>query len=288
MRRKIKHFRFLTIVMLFSYYLPNLLAQQNRTSQYNAIYAISSCNYYPQIAPYTFFNELSSRSLDDINLNFLTANSGTFTIEDGETILIERSHQSIFPSHQLTVGAGVQIVKPNGTQHTAGLTKLSTHQSDAFITLTFYDSLGDVVSRSARGFDERSFTVAIRYEFGKYFGRANADVRFGIGIGVEPSFYAYRRLPYTSFDSPVTARIFNLHFSPIPMLHCKLSQKLAVEFKVIPNWLVTDAAKVQEENPVLLQRQQIAIRSYDAVQIDWNFGLLLKYLVQVPKKKRRR
>ena len=276
------------IISLMAYFQNDLHAQKNRKSKYNAIYVSTGLNYFPFSSPYHFSNQTDAFLSKDLDLTFETPNSGTFTIDDGEAVLFAREHTSRFPTQLWSLGVGLQIVQPNSLFHEFSLTKVTSNKSDALIQIEIIDTLGAVRNTSFSGQVDKNTAVAFRYEIGKYFGHEKTSVKFGLSLAIEPSIYTYKKTPYSIRDFSLKARILNLHVSAIPMLRFALSDKVILECKVVPNWLVAYHTKVAEEFPTIPDAQLQGSRIYNPIEIDLSFGLAIKYLVQVPKKRRRR
>ena len=74
----------------------------------------------------------------------------------------------------------------------------------------------------------------------------------------------------------------------IPMVLAKLSKKVSLELKVIPNILIVDFGPVEERNPTVTLAEQEGQRNYNLPVVNVGASLLLKYQIKEPKKKRRR
>ena len=220
-------------------------------------------------------------------MNFQTANSGTFIIEEGKSLYIERTQTTSIPSQLLGIGGSVQIRAANSLFHEISLTKLSVVKASEEIRITTLDSLGDILSYPYRGYDYRATALGLRYEFGKYFGNTKAKVRFGLSAGLEPSMYFYKMTPEGSVDYPVSGSLLTFELSLNPILCFNLSKKVSLEFKAIPNTLLGDFGGLSVKDPSLTERQQknIAKREYKSPDINLSFSVLLRYVIKEPKKK---
>jgi hypothetical protein len=263
--------------------LPTLAFSQSRKPKGPTVSVTTTFNYYPAFKPYSWMTKYLA-DFDDIELTYLTANSGTF-VKEGETLLIEREHENHMPSQLLGIGAGVRILYENGLFQEVSLTKLSlTKSSDAIHYYTF-DSLGNKILFARFGDDQHAGAFGGRYEVGKLFGkRKTAKVRFGISGGIEPSYYFYKRTPNSVTEYPIRGKIWTIDVALIPMLSAMLSKKVSLDFKLIPNILMADFGKMEENNPALLDRQKGGTREYTSPDLSLAFSVLLRYNVKEPKK----
>ena len=266
--------------------LPLVTQAQRSKSKTKIIDITTSLNYHSPLTAYTFFNSLNSED-DQLILNYLTATSGTFKVENQNPIIIERSYINSLPSQLINLGCGVQFIGDNGRFHEISFTGLSLFKSEVLIEYNRLDSLGNSIFVSASGYKQRTFSISFRYEFGKYFGNEESDIRFGIGGGIEPIFYSYRRDPYALREYPVSASIIQINLAVIPMLRMQISEKVAFEMKVVPNLRMGNFEKVIEQNPVLLDYQKKGEGSYDLPDFEMAFSLGLKYQIHAKKKRRR-
>jgi hypothetical protein len=210
-----------------------------------------------------------------------------FNIQEGDSVLINRSLTSKMPSQLVGLGAGVQFRKLNGLFHELSLTKLSYSKTSNTLIYATIDSMGNPVNSRSLGYDQKNFAVGLRYELGKYFGKQkDAKLRFGLSGGIESNFYRFQSLPKSINDNPLNAKLLTLDLALIPMLSANLSKKLVLDFKVIPNFLTADFGTMKEENPSFTKRQQGGIRNYKSPDMTWAFSIQLRYVLKEAKKKR--
>lgn len=275
-------------ILVFILFATSTFAQSRKKSKDKNIYATTSINYYPALEPYAFFGGFTLEN-DQLILNFLTANSGTFIVQSGQPLGVEREHFNDFPSRFLGIGGSVQMVKGDGLYHEISLTKLSVEKSSFQINFIFRDSLENL-RRFVQGYEQKVSSFSFRYEFGKYFGRRKgAKVRFGLAGAFEPSLYFYKRTPKFSQEYPVEASIFALEMAVIPSLSAKLSKYVSLDFKLIPNFLIADFGTIAERNPAHTKKQQESgEREYNLPEINLGFSVAVKYLVKEAKRRGRR
>ncbi|MEM9821667.1 MAG: hypothetical protein AAF985_11365 [Bacteroidota bacterium] len=245
-------------------------------------------NVYPRIEPYATFNAFNIQD-DDLILNYLTSNSGTFVITEEETILVERRLTTEIPSQIMGFGFSLQLVK-GAMYHEIALTKLSFNKSKHRVAFQFENLGNGTVTNILQGYEQNTFAFGLRYEFGGFFGKGKKPaLRFGLSGGVEPSFYAYSREPLSpQSEFPIKARIYNLEVAVIPQLQIRMSKKISLDFKVIPNVLLAYHYRVKEENPSLIIDDQTLKPNFDSPEINLAFSALLRYQIKAPKKRRRR
>lgn len=102
-----------TILLYFLLLIPGFISAQKFTGNY--VYSTSSLNFYPAFEPYTFDKNLEW-TLRDLDLTFLTVNSGTFVLEEDETLRVENTTESTAISPLFNFGAGFQIRNPNNSR----------------------------------------------------------------------------------------------------------------------------------------------------------------------------
>jgi len=269
------------LLSVLSALLPLLCQSQVKKYEKSpSIHASTAINYYPAMKPYRFFSPYNAK-FGDLILKYLTPSSGTFTIEEGDSVELERVHTNHFSSQVLGIGASIQVRKPTGVFHEVTLTRLSAQKSSNLISYVRQDNFGNPVTVSRFGYEEQSFAFAFRYEAGKYFGDEKAKFRFGLSAGLEPSFYWVKRTPLSSQEYPVNATILALDFSVIPTFSFALSKKLGLDFKAIPNALVGDIGKVSQNNPTLPKAGQAGgKRTYKSPDVSLAFSVLLRYTIK--------
>ncbi|MEM9919791.1 MAG: hypothetical protein AAF990_16975 [Bacteroidota bacterium] len=261
-------------------------AQRGKKWKEKSIFTSSSLSYYPEIESYSFFRTIET-SQDELILNFLTSNSGTFILEDNIRVL-ENENINRFPSQLINIGASFQIVNANSTFHELSLTRTSHTKSSYVNTYAFVNLDGDITATFI-GYEQKSTLLAFRYEFGKYFGNAKTSrVRFGLSGSIEPTFYTYKRTALSLQSFPIKARIFAIEMALIPILSTKLSKRIWLDFKLIPNVLIADFGEVRVQNPVLTTRQSLAERDYNLPEVSLAGSIQFRYMLKEPQQKRRR
>ncbi|MEM8907509.1 MAG: hypothetical protein AAGD05_06655 [Bacteroidota bacterium] len=248
--------------------LPGLaFSQKKRKKKKSTVINLAvSFNLYPAIEPYqhtTSFRNFENRfSVRTVNMEL--------------------------PSQRLGIGFGVQIVKNNTLFHEISLTRLSYNESKHTIARELFDSINPGGIEDGTGASQTAFTLGLRYEFGGYFGKKDAAIRFGLSGGIEPSFFASRRRPEGILEFANQARIYNLEVAVIPHLALRLSKKVSLDFKVVPNILLAYHERVEELNPAIARDNRRATRRFASPDINTTFSLLLRYQIKAPKKRRRR
>ena len=279
--------RIITLIVLLVIIQTLSSAQSRKKSKERFVYASTSLNFTPPVESYSFFSSFTSNQ-DLFLLKYLTPTSGTFVIDEDNLTTVDRELITTFPSQLVNMGASIQIVTSDALFHELSLTKLSLAKSSYINKYTFQDSTGDdrVIQL---GYEQNTAVIGIRYELGKYLGkRKKANVKFGISGAIAPCFYRFKRKPVNLSAFPITANIFTLNIALIPMLSAKLSKKLFLEFKIIPNILIADFEKIIEVNPTLSPDKRAGIREYNLPEINVGGSIQLKYLIKEPKKRKRK
>ncbi|MCF8248222.1 MAG: hypothetical protein K9J37_23520 [Saprospiraceae bacterium] len=277
----------LLALCLFSALLPMcIFAQSSKSKKGTSILASTSFSIYSPLKPYTFKKEYYIKS-DDLLLNFITNNSGTFVIEEGDSILLTSMFESKMPSQLVGIGGSIQFRNLKNVFHEVSLTRLSLSRSDRVLNYSGTYSDGTKLGFPSQGAKESMFLFAFRYEFGKYFGRnKDAVLRFVIAGGIEPSYFRYKSTPYSSSDYPLSTKLITIDLALIPMLSAKLSKSLSLDFKFIPNFLTADFGTMKRNDPTLPKRQQGGFRNYKSPDMTWAFSVQLRYMVKEAKKQR--
>jgi len=271
-------------LLLFGLLMSFQVHSQKKKDRF--IFTASSINYFPELASYSFFNEIE-RDQDLLTLDFLTSNSGTFVLEELGSAIIDVENINKFPSQIFNIGLSFQIRNTNSVYHEFSLSRFSHFKS----TYTNNYSYVDITGRDRRiriGYDQKSFILSLRYEFGKMFGKVKSKVRFGISGLIEPSIYRYKRNPISIQEFPITASIYSFRVGMVPSLSFKLSKKVFLDLKIIPSFLIADFGKVRVNNPVLPPPDRNGKRAYDLPKLDLATTIQVRYLLKEPKKKRRR
>ncbi|MEL6867621.1 MAG: hypothetical protein AAFP19_24565, partial [Bacteroidota bacterium] len=223
----------------------------------------------------------------NVILNFLGRNSGTFIIEEGFPQRIEVETANKFPTQILNIGASLRLTTDKEVFHEISLSRLARLKSSYIVSYNFQDVLGNTQVLPV-GYEQRSFVMSMRYEYGKLFGKRRNPVRFGLSGMLEPSFYNYKREVTSSSDFPIEARIISMHVSVIPNLSFRLAKRIYLDCKVIPRWLIADFGKTTIQDPTQSINGQEGSRSYSFPEIDFAGTVQLRYLLKEPKKRGRR
>jgi len=268
---------FVALILSFSGY------GQGKNDKY--VFTASSLNFYPKLAPYTFFKTLDIEQ-DRAVLTFLTSTTGTFVVEE-LPLRLESEHVNELPSQVFNIGASFQIKKRNGLYQELALSRVSRFKSSNIKNYTFTDTLGRE-RILAVGYKQKSFVMSLRYEYGKMFGKGRNPFQFGVSGIIEPSIYTYKREESSSQDYSINSSIFALSVAVAPTLSWKLSKKIFLDIKLIPKFLLADFGSVSIKDPSLTLEQQKGTREYNLPEIDLASTIQLRYMLKEPKKRRRR
>lgn len=250
------------------------------------VYVSSTLNLYPELESYSYFSEVEARQ-DNLLLNFLTRNSGTFILEELPDRIIDVENINKFPTQIFNIGASFRTEKRNSTFQEFSLNRLSGSKSSYVNNYTFQDSVGRTALFQI-GYEQRSFIASIRYEYGKMFGSPKSRVRFGLSGVLEPSFYSYKRTSLSTREFSMKGSILSLHLALAPIVSFKLSRKVYLDLKIIPRFLVADFGNIQVNNPTLTLSQRGGEREYSLPELDIATTIQVRYMLKEPKKKTRR
>jgi len=279
-------FKSIGVVLLALLVLPELsYAQRSRKKKGPTIFASSMVNYFPMRESFQFSRAFNSTDRSLVH-TYLTADSGTFVVEREMALFIEVVKNLRIPVPSLGYGASLQIVKESRAFHELSVTRLSYIKSEDHSDITLTNGLDEPDITFSDGYRQKSFAAAFRYELGRYFGRGHGDVSFGLAGAIEPSYYSFRKEPYGGREYPVYARVFNINVGLVPSIAVKLSDKLSMDFKAFPSVLLVDSYEIVEENPTLLSRDQQGTRIGDVPNFDLGMGLVLRYKIKEPKRRR--
>jgi hypothetical protein len=179
-------------------------------------------------------------------------------------------------SQSLGISGSIQFVKNSRLFHEISLTKLTSNKGSFIQEYIATDTLGEE-RYLYRGYEEKSFAIGMRYELGTYFGNKKAKIRFGLSGGIESSYFFYKRTPYSIQEFPIGAKLFTIEAAIIPMVSAKLSKKISLDIKVVPNILMADFGNITKEDPTLPKRAQAMPREYDLPEVNTTFSLVLRY-----------
>ncbi len=250
-----------------------------------SIYTSSSINFYPELKSYSFLNTIEL-SQDRLILNFLTANSGNFVIDTTLSRNVKNENINKFPSQIFNLGTSVRISKDHTTFHEISLSRFSRSKSSNENTYLVLDSLEDTRIISI-GYEQKSFIMSLRYEYGKMFGYKKNNFRFGLSGFFEPTFYTYKREVTSSREYPIKATIFSFSVGIVPMASFKLSKRVFLDLKIMPRILLGEYSNVTVNNPTLSPDDQKGGRELDFPEIDVAGAIQIRYLLKENKKRRK-
>lgn len=272
----------LILICLGVFLLQNGYAQKKTEK---SIYTSSSINFYPASKSYSFFNTLEL-SQNNLVLNYITSNSGTFVIDTTLSPTVEEENVNKFPSQIFNLGMSVRVSKDHSSFHEISLSRFSSSKSSYTDTYRYVDSLGEDKFVSI-GYRQKSFVIAMRYEYGKMFGYKKNNFRFGLSGFFEPTLYTYSRKVTSTNDYPIKATIFSFSVGVVPMATFKLSKKVFLDFKVIPRILLGEFSKVTINNPSLSPDDRKTEREYAFPEVDIAGSIQIRYLFKESKKRRK-
>ncbi|MFK8005827.1 MAG: hypothetical protein AB8H03_05630 [Saprospiraceae bacterium] len=249
-----------------------------------SIYTSSSINYYPALKPYSFINtfEQDQRKLA---LTFLSSNSGNFVI-DTSTQTVKKENINKFPTQNFNIGMSIRVSKDHSSFHEISLSRFSRSKSSYNDNYVITDTL-DKNYYIFIGYEQKSFILSLRYEYGKMFGYKKNNFRFGLSGFFEPTFYSYSREVNSSRDFPIKATIFSFSVGVVPSATFKLSKRVSLDLKVIPRILLGEFSNVTTNNPTLSPDDQKTEREFDFPEVDIAGSIQIRYLLKETKKRRK-
>jgi hypothetical protein len=275
-----------SLVVLLCTFIPlAMYAQFGKKFKYSSIHIAATLNYYAPFEPYTFFDEYMTDD-QDLILTFQTNNSGTFIIED-DPINVQRTVTFDFPSQILGFGMSLQILSDKSLFQELSITQFSLFKSNSKIDYQIQNTAGYYKTVLLQGEEQKTTVFGMRYEFGKYFGNRKSPVKFGLGVGIEPTFYRFKMTPKSSRRFPITAKFTTIEMSAIPMLSFKIAKKVTLDIKIISNFLIADFESVTEDNPTRPKGVNSFARNYNLPEIDLGASLVLRCQIKDAKKRSR-
>lgn len=251
------------------------------------IYASSTLNFYPiDHSDFSFYASYD-RNSQAFNFTFITADSGTFVVQETAPILVELNTYSGLPNRRFSIGASFQIRGASGSFSEISLTRLSNSKSSFLNNYTYNYSSGDQLT-FVEGYEQRSTVLSLRYEYGRMFGRSRDKARIGISGVLEPGFFHYRKTSFQSNEFPIRANIYSLNFGIAPIFAFRLSKKVFLDFKVIPTMQILEWGSTRILNPILPIQLQRGSRVDDLPQVDIRGTVQLRYMLKEPRKRRRK
>lgn len=187
----------LRVIVLLFLFLPIVLRSQqsNRTKQRSDIsgkqWNVSAIMNYDLEPPELSWSTSLSSKIRDIDLTFLTPNSGTFEAEN-DSIKISQTIQYQLPISQLGLGFGLEIINPQQLYHRFQIPRLQLTKFENTTLrsrIKFDNPLGTYDTKDFESV--RAFMFSFRYEVGKYIRSIISDrLRFGFGFNLSTKYYS--------------------------------------------------------------------------------------------------
>ncbi len=282
--------RLITLALVLVFILPfSAAAQRSKWLKKQNVRVATTFNYYPAVDAFTYFSEFSREEDTRLILSYREPNAGTFRVVGSRTTDYETTTTLLSPSQLISIGGSVQFENREGIFQELALTKFAISKSSFRQDIYVFDDMGNTIDLYFTGTEERMAAFAFRYELGKYFGNPRYDIlRFGVAVSMEPSLYTFKRTPYDSGSFPYRGRIFALEASLIPVATFKLSKKVSLDLKIIPNLTIASFGSIKAENPILTEDQKEGFRDFEPPALNVAYSILLRYQIQEAKRSRRR
>jgi len=222
----------------------------------------------------------------EIDLTFLTVNSGTFEIIEGETLIFELNGEFSPSSFHTGIGLGVQIMNAKNNFHEISLTRFSFSESTRTATASIISNMGRD-NFFILGFSQKTFSLGLRYQIGRYLGDPSSVTRFGVAIVLDPVYLRSTSIGFSSNDFPISSHILNLHLGITPLLNFKFSNRVSLTTKLIPQIRIVGFERVREENPTVPTRLQLGSLESGFNYFSLSGAITLEYTLKEPKSRRR-
>lgn len=263
------------------------ISQRSRKSKGKIIKATTGIQTTFAPIEYSFTSFSFSSESENIDLTFLTAESGTFVVE--ESRLVNFNYQGEYTPTPLSIGIGlgIQIINAKGNFHDISLTRLSLSNTTSKARIDLTDNTG-FEDTFFVGAEDKSFSIGLRYQIGRYLGDPDSSTKFGFAIVLDPIYHRFERKNYTSNIFPIRSNIFNLHIGLSPMLNFKLSEKVSLTTKLIPQVRIAAIENVLERNPSIPPNQQNGTIESSSNYFSMSGAITLEYVLKEPRRRRRR
>jgi len=269
----------IALLLILSCICASLSYSQDETKWKNVTHYVgTSINYTPPLKPYHFFKTFNS-SANSSQLGNIGGN-------DVSSEIVNREIVYTMPSQVLGIAASYQI-KYKSFYQEFSLVRLAMHESDFEVNYNWFDEDQFMLLRD--GFTERSTFVSIRYEFGKSFQKSKkSKINFGLAFAFQPSFYHFKMSPRRTNKFGFEANIFTFEVAVIPTVSFKLSKKVFLDFKLIPNLHAGEVGTSKDLDPTIFAPDQIGEREFSRLDVSIGGSIQLRYLLKEPEKRGRR
>lgn len=278
-------------IMIFFFFVliqVDGFGQRKKTKSKPTIEVGSSFSYNPIREYYSFESEILAL-YREIDLDYETPTSGTFEVEDIDTVKIISYEEFHVPFDRLNIGFNLKLIHESFF-HEIAITKLNYSKSEVFNRTSYIDSTGSTFSRAISGVDQSVFGFGIRYELGKNFGDPES-FDFGFSLAFTNTFHWINRIPKTVSSFPTSGIFYNFEIALIPQAQIALSKQVKLNLKLIPNVLMITTNRVKTNNPNLFESQRVRrlerIPVQDGPELNLTGSVGILYKVTDTRKRRR-
>lgn len=271
--------RIIILGFLFFLNIGSLFSQRKDRSK-PSYFITTQISHYPPLAEYSF-DFFAEVDYNDIELNFITQNSGTFVLEEGK-YSYSRKDFYLFPNPALSLGLSFKCIK-NDTYSEITISKISLINSKIHSAIVINSPRIEETLNLIEGFDYQSVAFGLRYEIGRYFkSKENRKTRFGLGFSLENSIYTHNRKQLQSYDYGIKAFVYNLELGLIPKLSFQISKLLSIDLKLVPNLLIFNYFNVKNDDLATVESKRNAKRNPEFESIEFNLGggVSLRYMIK--------
>jgi len=225
-----------------------------------------------------------------IEYEFVTPNSGTFEINEIDSIDVTSKLNLIIPSNRFSFGASVQIIKQSGVYHEFSLLNISQSNFERVLESEFVFLEEDISFERLDGFNVSNFNFAYRYEGGFFFRNMHKNrFNFGLGGGLEQSFRYISYNPLVVSNSfPINVKSLVTEFDLIPSFYFFVSSKIFIEIKSIIKVPLYTYENLRYENPSLTLRQQRENVKGEEANFQGSIAFKFGYLISKPERSNRK
>ena len=271
------------ITLLILLLLPIVLFGQRdelKGKQVNISVLFNYNSDHPEFSWTTF----ATGRVSDVDLDFLTPNSGTFELET-DSLEFNVTNRLNLPKSRIGLGFSIQIINPSQLYHEIQVPTLQLTTHDNF-TRTERINLNDPRGSFDRTVNESlsSFILAMKYEVGKYLGNVqNNKFRLGIGFNVSTLFYSFNAESTFGFEEtsslgpPFVGSFLDINFGLGSNAWLQVSELMSLELRFAPYVRLASLGDIRFESPLLLSRLSPGERSGDSPSFGTTVQLGLKF-----------
>ena len=144
------------------------------------------------------------------------------------------------PSNYINFGFNIQKTLPNGLYHEISLSRFDIRKETFKVEYTDFINNANSYIKLV---EDRSFTLGLRYEFGKYI--TFNSLKLGLSAAVEPVYYKYQNIAtgYRYFSDFLNAdiRVLDLNISLNPDIYFQVTDRFSIDLKFMPSIILVSS-----------------------------------------------